>query len=461
MATIASHKLLFTYYQKDGIDNTTYHCEFMAHVETIETYGGIGAIGIAPTFVTQQLKAMYDGGTCANFNKPTEIELAAAKKSVREEFLAGLMLSGANRDRYNALCNELANQIGFGNDLYPKTVEQCLTMLNCCKDATVPQPHNVTQQQAQEGTAPPTQEDEALVFAQGTDSRCSPVKSSSDPSPSKTTTKGSISSSSSSSVRGMPKITKIFCKNCGKMGHISSVCPDTKIPPAQIHAITTGHDDASESSKEESVIILIQVDEALLTQKASTSTSPCPINSDLLLMDSQSTVHLFSGLEHVSDIHPAATPICVHCNKGTLDTTNEADFGDTPVYFDSRGIANVLSLYRLGQKFRVTYDSEDCGGVFQVWTDKGVVKFAPTSKGLHTLNLKENPGAAYLLVNDADVAYQDSPVATVWANYEGFTKCQIKQANKARRLMSMICAPTERKFSGSGTSQSLKNLSYH
>ena len=77
------------------------------------------------------------------------------------------------------------------------------------------------------------------------------------------------------------------------MGHILSVCQDTKIPPAQIHAITTGHDDASESSKEESVIILTQVDEALLTQKASTSTSPCPINSDLLLLDSQSTVHFF------------------------------------------------------------------------------------------------------------------------------------------------------------------------
>jgi hypothetical protein len=37
MATIASHKLLYTYYQKDGVDNTTYHRQFMAHVETIET----------------------------------------------------------------------------------------------------------------------------------------------------------------------------------------------------------------------------------------------------------------------------------------------------------------------------------------------------------------------------------------------------------------------------------------
>ena len=89
----------------------------MANVKTIETYGGIVAIGIVPTFVTQQLKAMYDGGTCADFDKPTEIDLAAAKKSVCEEFLASLMLSSANRDRYNALRNELANQYGFGNDL--------------------------------------------------------------------------------------------------------------------------------------------------------------------------------------------------------------------------------------------------------------------------------------------------------------------------------------------------------
>jgi hypothetical protein len=41
MATIASHKRLFTYYQRDGVDNHTYYREFMAHVETIETYVGV------------------------------------------------------------------------------------------------------------------------------------------------------------------------------------------------------------------------------------------------------------------------------------------------------------------------------------------------------------------------------------------------------------------------------------
>ncbi len=55
MATVASQKKLFTFFQRNGMDNSTYHQEFVAHVETIETYGGAGAIGITPTFVTKKL----------------------------------------------------------------------------------------------------------------------------------------------------------------------------------------------------------------------------------------------------------------------------------------------------------------------------------------------------------------------------------------------------------------------
>ena len=108
----------------------------MAHVETIDTYGGVGAVRIVPAFVTQKLKAMHTDGLCSDPNNPTEVELTAARATVCEEFLAGLMLSGANRDRYNALKTKLANQYGFGNDLYPKTVDQCLTMLNRRKDSS-------------------------------------------------------------------------------------------------------------------------------------------------------------------------------------------------------------------------------------------------------------------------------------------------------------------------------------
>ena len=126
MATVVSHKKLFTFFQRDGVDNSSYHREFIALVETIEMYGGHGAIGITPTFVAQKIQAMHAAGTCANVASPTKNEMVAAHLSVREEFLAVLLLSGANRDRYGALSNELANQYTFGNDLYPKTTDQCL-----------------------------------------------------------------------------------------------------------------------------------------------------------------------------------------------------------------------------------------------------------------------------------------------------------------------------------------------
>ncbi len=58
MATVASHKRLFTYYQQDGDDNHKFYQEFCAHVETTETYYGIGAIGITPTFLTVKLKEL-------------------------------------------------------------------------------------------------------------------------------------------------------------------------------------------------------------------------------------------------------------------------------------------------------------------------------------------------------------------------------------------------------------------
>jgi hypothetical protein len=46
------------------------------------------------------------------------------------EYLGALMLSGANHDRFSLLRTDLQNQYGYGNDLYPKSVDQCLSMLN-------------------------------------------------------------------------------------------------------------------------------------------------------------------------------------------------------------------------------------------------------------------------------------------------------------------------------------------
>jgi hypothetical protein len=205
-----------------------------------------------------------------------------------------------------------------------------------------------------------------------------------------------------------------------------------------------GVDDASDASNEESVIILAQFNDADLVQDDFAKRRP--INSNLVLLTSQSTVDLFSNPDHITNIRPVTMPIHVPCSNGTLATNAEADFRDTPVYFDSRGIANILSLYHLGQKFWVTYNSLDRGGVFRVHTAKGVVEIKLTSKGLRALNLKDNPEVADILVNNADLAFplsHQTPVTTVRNNYKGYTKRQIKQAIAACCLMGMIESPSE------------------
>ena len=167
MATVASHKRLFTYYQKDGVDNHTYHREFLAHVETIETYGGLGAVGVTPTFITAKLKEMLETTppTVIDITAPTDTERAAAIKAVRDEYLAALMLSGCNKDKYTSLRNDLRNDFAFGDDCHPKMIDQCLSLINRWATTTTPtSPRAVPKptQPAHDGTPA-----EALVFAQG------------------------------------------------------------------------------------------------------------------------------------------------------------------------------------------------------------------------------------------------------------------------------------------------------
>jgi hypothetical protein len=93
MATVASHKHLFTYYQHDTDDNHKYYQEFCAHVETLETYGGIGAVGVTPTFLATKRKDLAIEKIIQDANYPTDAERLIAIKQCRDEFLGCLMLS--------------------------------------------------------------------------------------------------------------------------------------------------------------------------------------------------------------------------------------------------------------------------------------------------------------------------------------------------------------------------------
>jgi hypothetical protein len=409
VATVASHKPLFMHYQKDTVDNHTYHWEFLTHIETIETYGGIGVVGVAPTFLATKIKELANAGTITDADNPTDAKHAIALAAVCEEYLAALMLSSAHRERFGNLQMDLKNQYRYGDDHYPKTLDACLSLLN----RWTPSTHHKTPR-TPKGTPPVSEpakeEDKALVFAQH-------MKK-----PFTSSTAGDHSSLSKSSCSTTPpkKPTNVCCRLCRKLGHTSAVCPDAK-PPAQVHAMSADMDVASATSNASSVIIL--------TQKTVRSSNP----PNYLLIDSQNTTNLFSNPEHINNVRPVAHPINIHCNKGVMTISTVADFGSNEVYLNEDGIANILSLFLLSKKHHITYDSHDCGGVFKVHTSGGLVEFKQTLHGLHGLDLHDNRNAAHLFVTSTYPNAANLHVNTVCDNCKGFTPKQ-NQAGPQRAL---------------------------
>ena len=92
MATVEVHKHLYMFYQCDNVDNQSYHREFIAHVEMIDTYGGTNTLGVVPTLVMAELKRMESDGLISNAAAPSGTERKLAEDTIRDEYLAALLI---------------------------------------------------------------------------------------------------------------------------------------------------------------------------------------------------------------------------------------------------------------------------------------------------------------------------------------------------------------------------------
>eukprot|EP00980_Cylindrotheca_fusiformis_P020860 scaffold7853_cov118-Cylindrotheca_fusiformis.AAC.1 len=76
--------------------------------------------------------------------------------------------------------------------------------------------------------------------------------------------------------------------------------------------------------------------------------------SKWLLLDSCSSVDLISNKDLLHDVHPADASMRVHCNAGTVELTQQGYFGDypLPVWYNPKGIANILSLHNVSKLYQ-------------------------------------------------------------------------------------------------------------
>ena len=108
-------------------------------------------------------------------------------------------------------------------------------------------------------------------------------------------------------------------------------------------------------------------------------------------------------------------------------------FGNILVWYHPEGVANILFLKTLKEKYHVTYDSYSDRGALKVETPGRVVTFKPHENGFH-----------YLDMNVSD--HQAITVVIVRDNFEGVTKNEIEGAIKAYDIQALLGYPSRKDF---------------
>jgi hypothetical protein len=292
-----------------------YHEDFMAMVEVIEEYGGAESLTYFPYMIKKELKSKK-----IDMDKASASEMRDAKKIVHNKFLAMLMLSRANREKYGKLKRSMAKNYVTRTSKYPKSPEVVLRILSAY---TLPPGWNRCLKQ--EGVVG----DKGAMFVQ-------------------------------SDGRDYSWKKNILCHNCGKKGHLKRECPNKKTNKGgkQIHANIKDNPD-----KGENIFVIIEGENIFVQARAKGV-----VNESFLLLDNQSTVNQIANLSLLKNIWKLSKPITVHCNARVTKMDLEGELGRMTVHHNPNSIANVLSLKSVVEMHSVTYNSWDRGDVFMVHT---------------------------------------------------------------------------------------------
>ena len=117
--------------------------------------------------------------------------------------------------------------------------------------------------------------------------------------------------------------------------------------------------------------------------------------------------------------------------------------GVGPVHYHKNSIANVLSLSKICERYRVTYDNED-DNYFIVHGDNKKLKFTMSPQGLYYFDTTPKKNDTLM-------------IQTVQANEDGFTTRQVQQTRLARHLYALLGRPSPNDFIKFVRNNQLKN----
>ena len=163
--------------------------------------------------------------------------------------------------------------------------------------------------------------------------------------------------------------------------------------------------------------------------------SSAGISRGWILLDSQSTIDVFSNADLLTKIHRVDTTLRIRCNAG-MKTTDYRGYlsGYGWVWYYPQGIANILSLSRVKERYRVTYDSalDNC---FHVHKENGkLLKFKEAQRRLYYFDTDNREEVGTMLIT------------TVEGNKSKLSARDVVQATRARQLQRILGRPSTADF---------------
>ena len=160
------------------------------------------------------------------------------------------------------------------------------------------------------------------------------------------------------------------------------------------------------------------------------------LNQNWILMDSGSTIHLFTNGNLLINIRKAADGehITVNTTAGSITTCMQGDLqGFGTVWYHPDGIANVLSLGLITLQLRVTMDTSIDNAINVHKTDGTIRRFALSDTGLYHTNVADQSGS--LLT-----------ITTVKDQKAKYSALDVRRATAARKLQATIGYPSIKEF---------------